>query len=83
MLCECNLAVKYDGGTKVSPNDWIEYYNSSTTRPDKYLHEYTKLTTSEHGNEKKNKSFIHKFANYITKIVSTCLFRTGEPRPDV
>ena len=25
MLCECHLAVKYDGGTKISPNDWIEY----------------------------------------------------------
>ena len=28
MLCECNLAVKYDGGTKDVPEDWLEYYNS-------------------------------------------------------
>jgi micrococcal nuclease len=30
MLCQCNLAVKYDGGTKHVPNDWMEYYNSCT-----------------------------------------------------
>jgi len=28
LLCECNLAVKYDGGTKHTPDDWLEYYNS-------------------------------------------------------
>ena len=28
MLCQCNLAVKYDGGTKHIPPDWLEYYNS-------------------------------------------------------
>ena len=72
MLCECNMAVKYDGGTKVSPDDWMQYYNSSTTTLDKYLHNYVYLNTKE---ERKKNSFIHKFTNYITKIVSICLFR--------
>ena len=76
MLSECNLAVKYDGGTKVSPKDWMHYYNSSTTSLDKYLHDSVALALElELEEEKKNKSFIHKFANYITKLVSTCLFR--------
>jgi hypothetical protein len=26
-LLEANLAVAYDGGTKVTPEDWLEYYN--------------------------------------------------------
>ena len=30
LLCKCNLAVKYDGGTKVVPDNWMEYYNSNT-----------------------------------------------------
>jgi len=25
-LCDCNLAVKYDGGTKNVPENWMEYY---------------------------------------------------------
>ncbi len=29
-LCTCNLAVKYDGGTKVVPDNWMEYYNSKS-----------------------------------------------------
>lgn len=28
ILCDNNLAVKYDGGTKNTPEDWLEYYNS-------------------------------------------------------
>jgi micrococcal nuclease len=72
MLCECNMAVKYDGGTKVSPNDWMDYYNSSKTSIDKYLRNYVYLNTKE---ENKKNSFIHKFVNHITKLVSTCLFR--------
>ena len=31
LLCDCNLAVKYDGGTKQTPNDWLEYYNLKNT----------------------------------------------------
>ena len=27
-LLDANLAVAYDGGTKVTPEDWLEYYNS-------------------------------------------------------
>jgi endonuclease YncB( thermonuclease family) len=74
MLCECHLAVKYDGGTKVSPSDWIAYYNSSTTRPDKYLHEYTKLNVNKQ--EKKNeKSSIRKITIYMINTLSNCLFR--------
>jgi micrococcal nuclease len=26
-LLDANLAVAYDGGTKVTPEDWLEYYN--------------------------------------------------------
>ena len=74
MLCECHLAVKYDGGTKISPNDWIEYYNSSTIRPDKYLHEYTKLNVNKQ--EKRNeKSSIRKITSYMRNTLSNCLFR--------
>ena len=29
MLCDCKLAVKYDGGTKHVPEDWLDYYNNS------------------------------------------------------
>jgi endonuclease YncB( thermonuclease family) len=28
-LLEANLAVAYDGGTKITPEDWLAYYNSS------------------------------------------------------
>ena len=28
MLCDCKLAVKYDGGTKHVPTDWLDYYNT-------------------------------------------------------
>ena len=31
LLCDCNLAVKYDGGTKHTPDDWLEYYNLKNT----------------------------------------------------
>ena len=27
VLCDCNLAVKYDGGTKNVPDDRLDYYN--------------------------------------------------------
>lgn len=30
-LCECNLAVKYDGGTKHVPEDWMVYHTSAET----------------------------------------------------
>jgi len=30
LLCQCKLAVKYDGGTKNSPEDWLEYYYYNT-----------------------------------------------------
>lgn len=74
MLCDCHLAVKYDGGTKISPNDWIEYYNSSTIRPDKYLREYTKLNVNKQ--EKRNeKSSIRKITSYMRNTLSNCLFR--------
>tara|TARA_Y100000389_G_C17330216_1_gene447668 strand:- start:414 stop:851 length:438 start_codon:yes stop_codon:yes gene_type:complete len=29
LLCNCHLAVKYDGGTKITPKDWMEYYNET------------------------------------------------------
>ena len=29
-LCNSNLAVKYDGGTKKVPDNWMEYYNSKS-----------------------------------------------------
>jgi endonuclease YncB( thermonuclease family) len=29
LLCQCKLAVKYDGGTKNSPEDWLKYYNNT------------------------------------------------------
>jgi endonuclease YncB( thermonuclease family) len=32
MLCQYNLAVKYDGGTKHVPIDWLEYYNEQNTQ---------------------------------------------------
>lgn len=88
MLCECHLAVKYDGGTKISPNDWIEYYNSSTTRPDKYLHEYSKLNmreNEEENDEKNNKNPFFIIVNRLIKILtlSNCLFHTDESRHDV
>ena len=74
MLCECHLAVKYDGGTKISPNDWIDYYNSSTIRPDKYLRECTKLNVNKL--EKRNeKSSIRKITSYMRNTLSNCLFR--------
>jgi len=28
LLCEKRLAVKYDGGTKQSPENWLNYYNA-------------------------------------------------------
>ena len=31
ILCDCNLAVKYDGGTKHTPDDWLDYYNIKNT----------------------------------------------------
>lgn len=34
LLCENNLAVKYDGGTKHTPDDWLEYYNLKNTIPE-------------------------------------------------
>ena len=74
MLCECHLAVKYDGGTKISPNDWIEYYNSSTIRPDKYLREYTKLNVNKQG-KRNEKSSIRKITSYMRNTLSNCLFR--------
>ena len=35
LLCQCRLAVKYDGGTKNSPKDWLEYYNTRESLLDK------------------------------------------------
>ena len=32
MLIDLRLAVPYDGGTKNSPDDWIEYYEDDTRR---------------------------------------------------
>jgi len=28
LLCEKNMAVKYDGGTKHCPENWMTYYNN-------------------------------------------------------
>lgn len=39
LLCQCKLAVKYDGGTKNSPEDWLEYYNTHETMLDKKVDE--------------------------------------------
>ena len=80
MLCECHLAVKYDGGTKISPNDWIEYYNSSTIRPDKYLREYTKLSVNKQG-KRNEKSSIRKITSYMRNTLSNCLFRKEPDSP--
>jgi len=41
LLCKCNLAVKYDGGTKKSPPDWLEYYNKYDN---KYINNMIKPT---------------------------------------
>ena len=32
-LLDANLAVAYDGGTKVTPEDWLEYYNLKNAVP--------------------------------------------------
>jgi endonuclease YncB( thermonuclease family) len=32
MLIDLRMAVPYDGGTKNSPNDWVEYYEDDTRR---------------------------------------------------
>ena len=40
MLIESRLAVPYDGGTKISPDDWVEYYEDDTRRcfPTRIMH---------------------------------------------
>jgi endonuclease YncB( thermonuclease family) len=32
MLIDLRMAVPYDGGTKESPDDWVEYYEDDTRR---------------------------------------------------
>jgi len=32
-LLEANLAVAYDGGTKITPDNWLEYYNLKNAVP--------------------------------------------------
>ena len=32
-LLDANLAVAYDGGTKVTPEDWLVYYNLKNAVP--------------------------------------------------
>lgn len=78
MLCKCNLAVTYDGGTKKSPDDWMHYYHTSTTSPDKYLHEYEVLNATEKENENKKKPILNRIGNHIIKTLTKCLFRKAD-----
>jgi endonuclease YncB( thermonuclease family) len=68
MLCKSNLAVKYDGGTKKSPDDWLEYYNkcdhTQTNKLEKqtFWHRLTKLITgctSFTGEDKDSNLYTH------------------------
>jgi endonuclease YncB( thermonuclease family) len=40
MLIDLRLAVPYDGGAKISPDDWVEYYEDDTRRcfPTRIMH---------------------------------------------
>lgn len=66
MLCKCNLAVKYDGGTKKSPEDWLEYHNK---RDHKYDHIHTNTS---------DKQSIQSLWNRLTKLMTGCTSFTGE-----
>lgn len=60
MLCKCKLAVKYDGGTKKPPEDWLEYYNK---RDHKYDHIHTNTS---------DKQSIQSLWNRLTKLMTGC-----------
>ena len=53
MLCECNLAVKYNGGTKTPPKDWLEYYNKC---------DHTKMNKVE---KQTKQSIWHRLTNFM------------------
>lgn len=68
MLCKCNLAVKYDGGTKKSPKDWLEYYN-------KYEHNKYDRRINTNTSDKQNKQTLwHR----LTNLMNGCTSFTGE-----
>jgi endonuclease YncB( thermonuclease family) len=53
LLCECNLAVKYNGGTKTPPKDWLEYYNKC---------DHTKTNKVE---KQSKQSIWHRLTNFM------------------
>ena len=67
MLCKCNLAVKYDGGTKKSPEDWLEYYNKRNDN--KYDHTNTNTY---------DKQIKQTLWHRLTNLVTGCTSFTGE-----
>lgn len=67
MLCKCNLAVKYDGGTKKSPKDWLEYYN-------KYKHNKYDHTNTNTSDKQNKQTLWHR----LTNLMNGCTSFTGE-----
>ena len=67
MLCKCNLAVKYDGGTKKSPEDWLEYYNKRNDN--KYDHTNTNTY---------DKQIKQTLWHRLTNLINGCTSFTGE-----
>lgn len=66
LLCRCNLAVKYDGGTKKTPNDWLEYYNTHESMLDKKLEEHILNKTIE-----EEQTIWHKL---VKCVMSSCRY---------
>lgn len=69
LLCECKLAVKYNGGTKKSPNDWLEYYNTHDSLLDKNPDERILNKTLGLGEQQ---TIWHKLGKCITSYSFRC-----------
>jgi endonuclease YncB( thermonuclease family) len=67
LLCKCKLAVKYDGGTKKSPNDWLEYYNTHESLLDEKPDERVLNKTLD-----EKQTIWHKLGKCITSYSFRC-----------
>jgi len=62
LLLDCKLAVKYDGGTKKSPNDWLQYYNTREYILDKNTNKDEPILNKN----LEEQTIWHKLRKYIT-----------------
>lgn len=69
LLCKCKLAVKYNGGTKKSPNDWLDYYNTHDSLLDKKPDERILNKTLGLGEQQ---TIWHKLGKCITSYSFRC-----------